>query len=230
MIPQLNEPMAQHNMLMGRRLYVIDEEREWARRLIDRLGLTGEASSSPTVWQMGLRRLHSRPLSLSLTGVALKTMMLHRPGHLWNFVRSCSGRWWSCSLFPIALPQGSTLEAELISQLSEVALGEGGWSDETAAQCEEKALECGWQSWLWLQILLMNAMYCGGATARWSMVHPKKHTPAQEEVVARQEMLARKWTGQSQPEKKIEVGDWDKLEEGLGGMYTGASLGKSYNP
>ena len=100
MIPQLNEPMAQHNMLMGRRLYVIDEEREWARRLIDRLGLTGEASSSPTVWQMGLRRLHSRPLSLSLTGVALKTMMLHRPGHLWNFVRSCSGRWWSCSLWP----------------------------------------------------------------------------------------------------------------------------------
>ena len=133
-------------------------------------------------------------------------------------------------LLPMALPQGSTLEAELISQLSEVALGEGGWSDETAAQCEEKALECGWQSWLWLQILLMNAMYCGGATARWSMVHPKKHTPAQEEVVARQEMLARKWTGQSQPEKKIEVGDWDKLEEGLGGMYTGASLGKSYNP
>jgi hypothetical protein len=234
LVPKLNGGMLRH-MLTGRRLYVTQEEIPWARQMIEELRLEGGSENSPAAWREGFRKLCSWPMTLSLAGVVIKTMLLHRPGHLGNFTRAflcCASETFQRStveLLPIALPVGSAEETELISQLTEVALNGKVWDVSDVEACEAKAKACGWQSWTWLQLLALNAMYCGGGTPRWltdSMFHSNTLSAAQQEVVSRQEELAKKWTNHS--EEQIQVEDWDKLEESLGGLYTGASIGKSY--
>ena len=241
LLPSLNKEVVKH-MLTGRRLYVVPGNEEWAKELINTLGLKGGATLGPSDWTEGLRKLFSKPLSLNLAGVMLKTMALHRPGHLGSFTRSflcCALETFQrpvVELLPLALPPNTAEESELILQLTDAAFSDGPLSDEDLSRFEDVAGRVGVESWLWLQILVINALYCGGGTARpltETMVHPSKWTDAQRHVVSTQRHVvstqreyAEAWIA-SQTDKMV-LGEWDQLSEDLGHIYTGSSVGKSY--
>ena len=234
-LEKLNKDMVKH-MLSGRRLYVTLGNEEWAKELIDTLDLPAGGSPSLSEWRLGLKKLFSKPLTLNLAGVILKTLTLHRPGHLGNFVRSfmcCALETFQKSagaeLLPMALPRGGREESELIAALSESAFAPGPLTDEELVSYEEKAKDLGKEAWLWLQIALMNALYCGGGTSRVlteTMAYPKDWTDAQQEVVKRQREMAAAWV-QSEDDKLV-VGSWDQLAEDLDHIYTGGRVSKSY--
>ena len=112
------------DMLTGRRLYVAAGNESWAKELIDKLELEGGTILEMGTWTKGLRKLFSKPLTLKLAGVMLKTMLLHRLGHLGNFTRSflcCALETFQKSaveLLPMALPPGTAEESKLIELLT----------------------------------------------------------------------------------------------------------------
>ena len=125
------------------------------------MSLGGGPASGMSEWAMGLRKLFSKPVTLNLAGVMLKTVLLHRPGHLGNFTRSflcCALEAFQRStVVPIAFPAGEG--SELISLLTDAVFSDGVMSDEELARFEEKANLVGTESWLWLQFLMINALY-----------------------------------------------------------------------
>ena len=233
-VPKLNQSMVKH-MLTGRPWFVTKEQLPWAKRLVDTLGTSGGPGMSAAEWRRGFRRMFSGKASLSLIGVMLKTALLHRPGHLGNFVRSflcCALETFQktpVELLPMALPQGTAAEAELIAELTERSWGDNEIGPEERLAWEEKAKDLGAGAWVWLQITTLNALYCGGGTQRMlsdCMLHPKSWTGSQELVVSRQLKMAEKWV--EEKDETIELGDWETMAEGLQGIYTGGGVGKSY--
>jgi len=223
------------DMLTGRRLYVAAGNESWAKELIDKLELEGGTILEMGTWTKGLRKLFSKPLTLKLAGVMLKTMLLHRPGHLGNFTRSflcCALETFQKSaveLLPMALPPGTAEESKLIELLTETAFIDEPLQNEELERFEQMAETTGAEAWVWLQVLMMNAMYCGGGTARMltdTMSHSIVWTDAQAEVVTRQRDYAQAWVEAN--DEKLTLGEWDELSEDLSGIYTGAGVGKSY--
>ena len=223
------------DMLTGRRLYVAAGNESWAKELIDKLELEGGTILEMGTWTKGLRKLFSKPLTLKLAGVMLKTMLLHRPGHLGNFTRSflcCALETFQKSaveLLPMALPPGTAEESKLIELLTETAFIDEPLQNEELERFEQMAETTGAEAWVWLQVLMMNAMYCGGGTARMltdTMSHSIVWTDAQAEVITRQREYAQAWVEAN--DEKLTLGEWDEVSEDLSGIYTGAGVGKSY--
>ena len=101
--------------------------------------------------------------------------------------------------------------------------------DETMDRWEAEASSIGVLAWTWLQIMMVNIMYCGGASSRWltdTMMHGEEPTPLQKEVIARKRQLCERWCRDK--EEKVIMTEWDKAAEGLTGIYTGQSISKSY--
>ena len=78
---------------------------------------------------------------------------------------------------------------------------------------------------------MINSVFCCGSGDRMLhevMVHSSELNPAQREVMARQKKLTDKWL--SSDEEDLELTTWHLTSErmGLGDMYTGLNIGKSY--
>eukprot|EP00435_Cladocopium_sp_Y103_P063839 s225_g25.t1 len=63
---------------------------------------------------------------------------------------------------PMALPPWTPEESEPIRLLSEAAFSDDPLSDEELEKYERMAQHPGTEAWVWLQVLSMNALYCGG--------------------------------------------------------------------
>ena len=155
-----------------------------------------------------------------------------RPGHLGTFARSlpcCTRKHFRQSpidLLPIRLPQDTLEEKALMKKLN----GMFTRNEPPPADLQpllEEAQVCGESAWLWIQILLLDYLYCGGARPLGRvMPHPAEPTTEQKGAIDRLRKLVKLWLEDTTEE--LEVKSWEKQSQDLGDMYTGQEIRKAY--
>ena len=228
------DPQMVSGALDGRSLYVFPREVDAAREVIDRFGV----DPSPAIAYEGdmedtLRSSLQGCVSVSLVGVVLKSVFMHRPGHLRNMLRllpCCARKHFRqtpVELLPISLPSSTAAEKKAWKILSRY--GQAAESDRPLIweEAEEAAKEAGVASWTWILIALTNYLFCGGSRPLGKvMLHPEAHTHEQEVVVQRYVRLVQIWI--QEDAQKIETADWEKQSQDLGDMYTGYEVKKAF--
>lgn len=237
-VPEKMKRMDRHklkNVLSHRDLVVVEDQLDFAKTLIDEFDLASAKGFDIESWRKGLQKVLGQPVTLNLAGVMIKGALIHRPGHLGNFVRAflcCALEAFQKSpaeLLPIPLPAESALETELLQEVSFWMASDESPTSADIAQLDIKARQVGTDVWTWLQLLLVNSMYCGGATSRMlteTMLHSREPTKLQQQVMDRFKDYATKWLEDGGD--KIQFGEWEVLSESLGNMYTGPSVARSY--
>ena len=84
--------------------------------------------------------------------------------------------------------------------------------------------------WTWLQCLVVNFLYSQGSGHRMlteGMLHSRTPTKAQQEALGRFSEMSRKWLEEDTGDS-VKADTWENCSEGLGDMYTGPNIGKSY--
>ena len=222
--------------LAGQVLYVDSKDVQEARWLVDEFRLTPGPCFSHAAWCQMLRRGAGEKLSLSLTGVILKQLILDRPGGVGNLARSlpcCALENFqrnTAELLPLPLPEFSDDEKAIEEAVRAKLRGTEELGLDAWEAMKSQAKRLGQKTWQWLQILVMNYLYCQGVGNRMlteGMLHAKKPTKAQEMSLERIRRISLKWLENDQ-EDAVMAESWERLAESLGDMYTGPSLGKSF--
>ena len=179
-------------VLDGRPIYVDEDEFEQAADVIERFGV----KPTPEAWtwktcQLLLRGALTGCVPVSFVGVVLKMVIRNGPGHLGNICRlmpCCARKHFRqvpVELLPICLPDDTKEEARVLKLL----IAEGRpkeLSKDEQLRLAELSRECGADSWLWVTIAMVNAMFCGGSRPLGKVLpHPEQRTADQQEVVER---------------------------------------------
>lgn len=150
------EPQLVGQALDGRRLYLLKDELQLGRDLVDRFGIEGHGDIwSTTTSEKFLRHFVKGKVTVSFCGVVLKMVLRARPGHLGTFARSlpcCTRKHFRQSpidLLPIRLPQDTLEEKALMKKLN----GMFTRNEPPPADLQpllEEAQVCGESAWLWI--------------------------------------------------------------------------------
>ena len=231
------DPYLVRQALLGQDLVVSRKDLAWGERLCESMDLRGSPQLSQEKWRAAVSHLFQGKLTASYIGVVLRSALQVRPGKLGCFVRvfSCCAlkafRRQQPEILPLPLP-GMSEEEKKIDQAIQKWIQQEEVPGEQALQAMKSASqEFGNGAWTWLQVLVINSMFCCGCGDRMLhevMVHSSELNPAQREVMARQKKLTDKWL--SSDEEDLELTTWHLTSErmGLGDMYTGLNIGKSY--
>ena len=135
-------------------------------------------------------------------------------------------------LLPLPLPEFSQDEEQMentlcqhISISGEIELGK-----DDGEILNKQVMKIGEKSWLWLQVFVLNFMYCQGVGSRMlpeGMPHSKKPTAAQEASLKKFSDFSKRRI-EDEALDAIKAERWEKAAEELGDMHTGANVGKSY--
>ena len=220
-------------VLDGRPIYVNEDEFEQAADVIERFGV----KPTPEAWtwktcQVLLRGALTGCVPVSFVGVVLKMVIRNGPGHLGNICRlmpCCARKHFRqvpVELLPICLPDDTKEEARVLKLL----IAEGRpkeLSKDEQLRLAELSRECGADSWLWVTIAMVNAMFCGGSRPLGKVLpHPEQRTADQQEVIERLRSWSKIWTEGDQAQ--VDISDWEKQSQSLGDIYTGSEVQKAY--
>ena len=222
--------------LRGQKLYVKPDDVKEAKWLIDEFGLQKDAALTPEAWTARLKQEVSAGMSLSFCGVVLKTLIEHRPGEVGNLARAlpcCALKNFqrlTPELLPLPMPVLNEEEDQIFQSLSKEILSAGPKSEEQRKEMMSKAQRIGSKVWTWLEVFVLNFMYCQGAGHRMisdGMWHVEQPTKSQLDCLGRLGKMSELWI--NQPGDDPIVGKtWEEVSQGLGDIYTGANVGKSY--
>ena len=219
--------------LDGRPLYVFPDEVDAAQTLIDRFRIRGSAEhwGAPDVERF-VRHFLKGKVSVSLCGVVLKMVLRARPGHLGNFARllpCCARKHFRqtpVELLPMSLPTTTAEEEALMKRMTHL-FTKSEVSPEEKEVLLQEAKVCGESAWLWIQVLQLNYLFCGGARPLGRvMPHPETHTREQLRALERLKRLVRLWVHDATDE--VEIKSWELQSQDLGDMYTGQEVRKAY--
>eukprot|EP00438_Fugacium_kawagutii_P001042 Skav214386 [mRNA] locus=scaffold333:24516:28736:- [translate_table: standard] len=234
-VGQLDKELVKQS-LKGQQLYVGPSDLEHALWLIDDCKLGKSTHFSLDVWQALMQRGAGSPMSLSLVGVVLKVGIQNRPGELGNLSRAlpCCAlenfQRTSVELLPLPFPTFDDDELALEREVEKVLMGDNDVRGEGWSLLSKQAQKVGTKTWTWLQVMVLNYLYCQGAGGRMlteGMLHSKRPTKAQEPALARLTKMSAMWL-QDEEDSRIVADSWEKASESLGDMYTGPNIGKSY--
>ena len=222
--------------LLGQKLYVKPNEVDDARWLIEEFRLTGAPSLSPERWTRLLKMRVATPMSLSLCGVVLMAVVQCRPGEIGNLARAlpcCALKTFqrsSMELLPLPLPKFTEGEELVYNEVCAQILGEEKLIAEETSEKHQVIEKLGVKAWTWLQVFVLNFMYCQGVGHRMitdGMMHCEEPTKIQTECLSRLERYSQKWLNH-EADEQISGKSWEEASQNLGDMYTGANIGKSY--
>ena len=220
--------------LDGRPLYVMRREADAAQEIIDRFGIDPTRSIGyEGDMEDIVKRCLSGRVSVSLAGVVLKTILLHRPGHLGNLLRllpCCARKHFRqtpVELLPICLPAATPEEKTAWRLLSRHGQATEEEKHQLFQEAEEACKKAGLASWVWILVALTNYLFCGGNRPLGKvMPHPEKRTQEQELVIEHYTRLCKLWI--QDDAFHIEPGNWERQSQDLGEMYTGYEVKKAY--
>ena len=220
-------------VLDGRPVYVEDGGFSAAAEVIEKFSISGKKK----VWtwsqcQEFMQQHLTNEVSVSFTGVVLKLVLRHCPGHLGNIVRmmpACARRQFRqvpVELLPIAMPDETQAELRLQKLLFD-SDGPRILADAERPLVMSLAKECGNDAWLGLVLAVLNSMFCGGSRPLGKvMPHPRTRTAEQEQVLEQLRSLIRLWIeDDSHP---IQATGWEVQSQQLGDFYTGYEVTKAY--
>ena len=222
--------------LSGQKLYVAPNDVEGALWLIREFKLGKGQHLSVEGWRQRMERGCSREMSLSLTGVVLKLGIMDRPGELGNFARALS----CCALetfqrqpaelLPLPLPEMNDEERSIEEAVHRCMKGDDDVGGARWIELRKETEKIGRKVWTWLQCLVVNFLYSQGSGHRMlteGMLHSRTPTKAQQEALGRFSEMSRKWLEEDTGDS-VKADTWENCSEGLGDMYTGPNIGKSY--
>ena len=227
------EPGAAQLALAGRPLYVLSSEVDSARRVVDDWNLTPGRCWNMDTWRTWLRFWLVDGVTMAFIGLVLKLGLGARPGHLGNFIRCllcCARKQFKANpveLLPVALPKES---AELLSVQEEMLQmwERRRFTRESLQSLKQKVTpEVGAECWTYLQVALLDYMYCGGRQMLGQvMPHPDTWSTAQKEAVERLHKYSRLLTEDSGA--KVAIEKWEVVRQSLGDIYFGREVEKAY--
>ena len=220
--------------LNGRRLYVLKDEVSAAKEVIDAFQIKAGNCWDQSTWKQWLRFWLDKPegLSISFVGLVLKVGLSAKPGQLGNFVRvlpACARthfRSTPCELLPIALPEDTANERKVIDCMFR-CWNAGAVAEEEMKEIAEASLKAGHDAWTWLQVLLIDYLYCGsGRVLGQVMPHPTVPTVEQQETLKELRRFAELLVqGDQFP---VQIKEWETLRQDLGDLYAGKEVQKDY--
>ena len=222
--------------LQGQVLYVVEKDIQEARWLIDEFQLDGGQSYGHGAWRQMCREGAGRKMSLTTAGVIIKQLIGDRPGEVGNLARAfpCCAlenfQRQSAELLPLPLPEFTKEEKTLEEAVRSRLRGAQAFSMEEWEKLEMDLKAIGVKTWTWLQVFVVNVLYCQGVGNRMlteAMLHGRIPTKAQEGALNRFQTLSAKWLADDQDDA-VRADTWEGLSESLGDMYTGPNVGKSY--
>eukprot|EP00435_Cladocopium_sp_Y103_P035125 s1263_g9.t1 len=218
-VGQLDQVLVKQS-LDGQRLYVRREDLSHAEWLINHFRLEAAPRLTMTAWKDAWRRGCSRGMTLSLTGVVLKVLIENRPGELGNFVRAlacCALEAFqrnSTELLPIPPPAMEASCLAIEAAVKGYIFGQHAEDPSEWQRLNEAASKVGVQVWTWLQVMVMNFLYCQGTGNRMitdGMLHSKKPTKAQEASLGKVSAWATKWIA-GEKDDWIRSDSWDNVD------------------
>lgn len=222
--------------LSGQKLYVAPNDVEGALWLIREFKLGKGQHLSVEGWRQRMERGCSREMSLNLTGVVLKLGIMNRPGELGNFARALS----CCALetfqrqpaelLPLPLPEMNDEERSIEEAVHRCMKGDDDVGGARWIELRKETEKIGRKVWTWLQCLVVNFLYSQGSGHRMlteGMLHSRTPTKAQQEALGRFSEMSWKWLEEDTGDS-VKADTWENCSEGLGDMYTGPNIGKSY--
>ena len=222
--------------LKGQKLYVLPEDLEDAVWLIKEFELEAGKNLAMPSWKQVLQKGCSKAMSLSMTGVVLKLGIQCRPGQVGNLARAlpcCALETFqrqAQELLPLPLPELDELERSLEKAIEDYMRGDVEMSDEAWKTLNHQAQKLGVKTWTWLQVFVLNYMYCQGVGHRMlteGMLHSRRPTEAQKHTLEMLNRYSQKWLEDEEMDC-ISADVWEKAAEELGDMYTGPNVGKSF--
>ena len=221
--------------LMGRPLYVKEDETQVAHELIDHYGLGPGVCWTDETWKRWLRFWLGRgsACSIAFVGLVLKMGLGAKPGQLATFIRclSCCARKQfkanPVELLPIPVPEASS--SLLTAQELMLCVWEsGGPEDSRLEQVREAAEQVGEECWTFLQISLINFLYCGGGKGMLGQVMLHSIHPTSEQSVAIQRF--REYAGLivEAGSSPVSIDAWEVVRQALGDIYAGKEVQKAY--
>ena len=231
------DPFLVRNALLGQDLIVKKEDLAWAERLCESMDLRGDPAVNPAAWRTSVSRLMQGKLTASYIGVVMRAAVQVRAGKLGCFARllqCCALRAFrrqQPEILPMPLPSMSEDEKKVDTMIQQWIRKGDAPSEQGLKDLHEAAKSMGAGAWTWLQVLVINAMFCCGSGDRMLhevMIHSAELNEAQREVLKRQAKMTEKWL--MNDEADLELTTWHLTSErmGLGDMYTGVNIGKSY--
>lgn len=202
------------------------------------MDLRGDPPLTQATWRTGVGRLMQGKLTASYIGVVLRASLQVRPGKLGCFTRlmKCCAlkafRRQQPELLPLPTPSLREDEVKVDNMVLQWIRQDAELSNDQLEELKRLCGPMGASAWTWLQILVINSMFCGGSGDRMLnevMVHPSEINAVQGEVLAsRQKRMTEKWLNED--EADLELSTWHLTSErmGLNDMYTGLNIGESY--
>eukprot|EP00438_Fugacium_kawagutii_P000277 Skav206174 [mRNA] locus=scaffold3494:124406:139670:+ [translate_table: standard] len=224
--------------LDGQALYVAAKDLEVARQLVHDFDLGARDRISLPQWNQCLWRGVEGGLSLCSAGVVLKLLVEERPGSVGNLSQALH----CCALenfprqtpelLPLPFPEFDVGETKVLDDMKAVIKGQSALGDDSWAKLQRQCSKIGEKVWVWLQVFVVNYLYCQGSGQRMlteCMLHCRKPSKEQQPCLDRLGSLCRKWLCQDD-DHAIVATNWEEASEQLGDLYTGPNAIKPTTP